>query len=223
MIPYWHEYKYPDESLANRDDLKVGGYTLIERAVRVAQSIKRVSDVIIYASNDNVLDLLEDSTTCTFQKRELDLDSQNISIEDIIERFLMTSDADILVVMHSRCPFIKAKSIAECIDKVADEGFESSFIASSQRKLAWFNGEPLNYSLKSGENTQNLTSIEPVVLESSAVYVFTRKLFERTRRRVGNKPYMKFIGPFEGVEVSCADDYEIAELIVNAGLDVAGH
>ena len=219
MIPYWHGYEFPEEGLANRNDLKVAGYTLIDRAIRVAQSIKSVSDVVVYASSDKVLNLLKDPTSCTFMKRDSSLDSQEASIEDIVERFLQNSDADIIVLMHPRCPFIKQKTISECIDKVANKSVESSFVGSSFRKLAWFKNKPLNYSLESGKNTPNLSSIEPVIIESSAVYVFTRKLFEKTRRRVCGNPFIQITGPFEGFEVNTVDDYAIAELIVNAGLD----
>ena len=109
MIPYWHEYEFPEEDLANRDDLGVAGYTLIDRAIRVAQSINSVSDVVIYASSDKVLNLLKDPTLCTFMKRDSNLDSQATSIEDIVEKFLQNSDADIIVLMHPRCPFIEQK------------------------------------------------------------------------------------------------------------------
>jgi len=219
MIPYWHEYEFPEEGLANRNDVKVAGYTLIDRAVRVAQSIKSVSDVVVYASSDKVLNLLKDPTACTFMKRDSSLDSQEVSIEDIVEKFLPNSDADIIVLMHPRCPFITQQTISECIEKVANKTVESSFVGSSHRKLTWFKNKPLNYSLKSGKNTPHLSSVEPIIIESSAIYVFTRKLFEKTRRRVCDNPFIKITGPFEGFEVNTVADYEIAELIVNAGLD----
>jgi hypothetical protein len=37
------------------------------------------------------------------------LDSQEASIEDRVEKFLKNSNADIIVLMHPRCPFIKQK------------------------------------------------------------------------------------------------------------------
>ena len=42
-------------------------------------------------------------------KRDSSLDSQEVSIEDIVEKFLQNSDADIIVLMHPRCPFIEQK------------------------------------------------------------------------------------------------------------------
>lgn len=223
LIPYWQEYKFPDQSISNRDTVRIGGHSLIERAVKTLQNIELIDNIIIYSSNEKVKDLLEGSLEYTFQKRDLDLDDESVSIEDIIERFIKTSDADVVVLLHPKCPFLKSESIAECIVKVAKEDYDSAFIGSQLRKLSWFSGKPLNYSLKRGGNTPSLTSLEPVIFESSSVYVFTRKLFEKTRRRTGLNPYMKFVGHFEGFEIDREEDYEIAELIVNAGLDVIGN
>lgn len=222
MIPYWQEYKFPDKSISNRDTIKIGGHSLIERAVRAVQNIEQINNIVIYSSNEQVKELLDDSLQYTFQKRPLELDDESVSIEDIIERFLSTSDADAIVLMHPKCPFLRTKSITECVNNVIDGSFDSAFIGSKHQKLAWFNGKPLNYTLKSGDNTQSLSSLEPVIFESSSVYVFTRDLFNKTRRRVGSSPYMKIVGHFEGFEIDQPEDFEIAELIVNAGLDVMG-
>lgn len=220
MIPYWEKYRFPDENIKNRDTLKIGGHTLLERTIRIANAVKQVEDVIIYSSNDQVQKLLDESMQYTFLKRDSDLDNQNVSIEDIIERFLITSDADAFVLMHPRCPFIRSESIDDCINHVVNNSFDSAFIATRHKKLAWFQGRPLNYSLEKGGDTVNVSEAEPVIFESSSVYVFTRNLFMRTHRRIGNNPYMKFVGRFEGFDIESADDYEIAELIVNAGLDI---
>lgn len=122
--------------------------------------------------------------------------------------------------MHPKCPFLRTASLAECINQVVDGSFDSAFIGSKHKKMAWFNKAPLNYSLESGGNTQSLSSLEPVIFESSSVYVFTRELFNNTRRRLSLNPYMKFVGHFEGFEIDQPEDFDIAELIVNAGLDV---
>jgi len=220
MIPYWDKYKFPDQSVRNRDTLKIGGSSLIERVVDLVQGVKQIDDIIIYSSNEKVKNFVDASLECKFLKRDVILDDENISIEDIIESFLKKTDADVIVLMHPKCPFLRLESLEDCINKVVSGGFDSAFIGSKHKKMAWFKGEPLNYSLVSGGNTQSLSSLEPVIFELSSVYVFTRKLFKRTRRRVGVNPYVRFVSHFEGFEIDRADDYQIAELIINAGLDI---
>ena len=220
MIPHWHEYRFPDQSVSNRDTLKLGGHSLIERTVMLLQGIEQIDEIVIYSSNEQVQELFDVSLKYSFIKRDKKLDDENISIEDIIESFLKETDADIVLLIHPKCPFLKPVSIEDCINKVFSGSFDSAFFAEKYKKMAWFQGEPLNYSLVSGGNTQSLSSLEPVIFESSSAYVFTRKLFDKSRRRIGKNPYIKFVSHFEGFEIDRAEDYEIAELIINAGLDV---
>ena len=64
-----------------------------------------------------------------------------------------------------------------------------------------------------------LSELEPVLIESSSIYVFTRALFKKSRHHIGKNPYIKEVGHFEGFEVDNKDDLTIAELMINAGLD----
>jgi CMP-N-acetylneuraminic acid synthetase len=166
------------------------------------------------------LDAVDEQLSCTFVQRDSDLDSQDVSIEDIIERFLAVSDADLIVLLHPKNPFLKPTTVSSCIKKVQDDEYDSSFVVTKARKFAWFNEQPLNYSLEN--DTPSLSQITPVFLESSSVYVFSRDTFARKRSRIGERPYLQEVGHFEGFEVDRADDYEIAELIVNAGFELTG-
>ena len=145
------------------------------------------------------------------------LDSDRITIEDIIENFFQNSDADVVVLMHPKSPFIKFITIQSCIDKVASREFDSAFVAQSIKKHVWFKNERLNYSKNS--DTPSLSSVYPILVEMSSVYVFTRELFNKHRRRIGLKPYIKEVGHLEGFEVDSLDDLEMSELIINSGLD----
>lgn len=220
MIPYWEQYKFPDKNIINRDTLNIGGHSLLERMISICNQVEEIEETVIYSSNEQALDSLDKGLSFNFQKRSTELDGQHVSIEDIIERFLLSFDTDVMVLVHPRCPFIKPSSIADCVRKVCIEHYDSAFIATQYKKLAWFNGKPLNYSLKKGESTTNVSDIEPVILESSSVYVFTKSLFNKTRRRISKKPFVNLVGSFEGFDIESVDDYEIADLILNAGLDI---
>ena len=217
LIPYWSDYAFPENSLQKRDTLNLGGQSLMDYIINTLGNVERINTTIIFSSSKQVENDLRPSKKLKFLERSKDLDNLAISIEDIIENFLDNYDADIVVLVHPRCPFLKAETINNCIQKVTDDGFDSCFIVSKEKKLAWFNGKPLNYSLN--ESTPNLKELEPVILETSSLYVFSRKLFQKTRSRVGGKSYMYDVGNFEGFEVNRKEDFEMAELIINSGLD----
>jgi len=217
LIPFWADYESLGGEVSNRPLVNIGGKSLINRTVEIINRVNSIKEVVIFASNDKILDYLNDKIRYRFIKRDQSLDSENTSIEDIIESFLSSSDADIVVLIHPRSPFIKPETIQECIDKVTLFDFDSAFVANSVRKHAWFKGETLNYS-RNGD-TPALSDIDPILVETASVYVFTRVLFNNERRRIGQKPYVKEVGHFEGFEIDRDDDFEIANLIINSGLD----
>ena len=79
-------------------------------------------------------------------------------------------------------------------------------------RFAWFRGRPLNYSLT--EPTPRTQDLEPVLVEQSGLYVFTRELFERTQRRVADDPYIHVVDAIEGHDIDDATEYAIAEALL---------
>ena len=217
LIPYWDNYYSTKDSMKERSIATLGGESFVSRTIKTLNKVSQIQDVVIFSSNNTILNHVDKNLQFSFLQRNKSLDSNKTSIEDVIESFLLTSDADIVVLIHPKNPFIKSNTIQSCINKVHDLDFDSAFVASSIRKLAWYKGKRLNY-LRNSE-TPSLSEVEPILVESSSVYVFTRDLFNKHRSRIGVKPYIKEIGYFEGFEVERLEDFEVADLIINAGLD----
>lgn len=218
MIPYWAGYAFPQDTLQQRDTALLGGKALINYTIQTAAKVDAIDDVVIFASDERIFNSIDTTDLCLFLKRDERLDAQGVSIEEIIQSFLEQSDAELVVLMHPKNPFLRPATISQCISKVLSGENDTAFIATIARKLAWFKGQPLNYSAK--KDTPHLSNIEPILLESLSVYVFSRSSFEVNRNRVGSNPYVHEIGHFEGFEVDHPDDFKIAELIINAGLEL---
>jgi CMP-N-acetylneuraminic acid synthetase len=221
LIPFWSNYN-PLPSLINCIPLQnIGGKSLISRTVEIINQVKIIDEVIIFASNSQFSSYMSEASKYSFLKRHISLDSDEASIEDIIESFLSKNDADIVVLIHPKSPFLKPKTIKECVSKVSSSKYDSAFTANSLRKPIWFKDKPVNFS--QSFDTPNLLNLEPVIIETSSVYVFTRNLFNMNRRRIGENPFIKKIGHFESFEVEREDDFKMAELFINAGLNSEGN
>ena len=216
LIPYWMDYQSQNGVSSHKNLKKLGGQYLINYSLRVLNSTKDIDQVLIYASDERVLDITDDSIDFDYMKRPKFLDANDIAIENIIEEFLKVSDADIIVMLHPNSPFLRSSTVHECVEKVISGDFDSAFTAYEYKKLTWFKGRPLNYSLDMP--TPQLKKLDPVIFEQSSLYVFTRDSYFKQRKRVGVNPYIKIIDHFEGHEVNVAEDFQIAELIVNSGM-----
>lgn len=216
VIPYWSGYLFPEGNLESRDELKLGGRALIDYSVDLLSKAEEIDKIFIYSSDNKIMDLISDKNVCTHIQRHVNLDNQNVSIEKIIKSFLMKNDANIIILMHPKNPFLSLNTLNLCIDAVKSGKYDSACAVSKPQKLAWFQGSPLNYSI--GKDTPALSKVDKITLELSSLYVFTRQLFEEKYTRIGEDPFFVEVGHFEGFEIEREDDLEIGELIINAGL-----
>ena len=216
LIPFWINYSFPEESIQNRDTLIVAGSTMVNYLVNTLNKVDEIDEVFIYASDDQVVDHIAHKLEFAFKQRPRELDSQDVSIEEIIARFLDEVEADIIILAHPRCPFIKPSTIKSSVHRIVSGEGDSAFLVNKLQKFAWFKGQRLNY--EGGKRTPNLIDVEPVVIETSSIYIFKKSSFNETGTRIGTQPLMVEVDALESFEVKSLDDFELAELIVNAGL-----
>lgn len=213
-IPFWFEF----DKINSMYMKKLAGEYLINYTIDTLTKVDSIDEIIVFCSDSEVSDYTRNSSKLSFLKRDKILDSEDICIEDIIASFLQNKDADVIVLIHPNCPFIKKTTIQECINSVVNSDYDSSFTAVKLQKFAWMNGKRLNYS--GNESTPNKKLISPIILEQGSVYVFHKNTFEKLNRRIGEKPFIKYINHFEGHEVIEKEDYETAELIINSGMNM---
>lgn len=216
FIPFWMGYHPQTGTPINRAVRKLGGLPVINYSLNVLNQSRLVAETVIFASDNEIAGYVEPDYTYSYMQRPGSLDDDNVSIEEIISAFLEVSDADVFVLMHPNSPFIQLETLNDCISSVLSGDYDSAFTAYTFQKFCWFNGKPLNYEL--GAPTPKLRDVDPIVLEQSSLYVFSRDIFVKERKRVGGRTYVRNINHFEGHDLVEEEDFELAELIVNSGM-----
>ncbi len=198
---------------------KLGGIPLVNYTIRTLNKVPGIDEIVIFASDPSICGYLQHGLKYKFLKRPGHLDTQETKIQDIIREFLKINDAETIVLFHITSPFLRAETVSDCIEKVNSGKYDSAFSAYEIKKFCWHKGRPLNYSLEA--DTPRTQDIDPVIVEQSSLYVFKREVFDRTGQRISEKPYIKLIDHFEGHDIDTAEDFRIAELIVNTGFRAA--
>jgi CMP-N-acetylneuraminic acid synthetase len=216
FMPFWMGYHPQTGSQLNRALRKLGGRYLINYSLQLLNRCELLSDTLVFASDDSIGDYIEDDIAYRFCQRPAFLDDDDISIEDIITEFLNHTDADVIALVHPNSPFLRLETLNDCLEQVMSGEYDSAFTAYKFQKFSWFQGKPLNYSLS--EPTPKLRDIEPLILEQSSLYVFTREIFLKQLKRVGGESFIRFVDHFEGHDVGENEDFEMAELIINSGM-----
>ena len=187
----------------------LGGKPLLCYVFEQLVQVRNVDEIYAYCSSEGIVKYLPEGVK--FLKRPESLDKDSTLGEDIYDSFLKDVDADIYVLVHTTSPFIKAQTIEDATNKVIESKYDSALCVKKIQTFVWYEGKPLNYSLKHIIRTQD---ISPVYVETSAFYIFSRNTWLQKRQRVGDNPYFAEVDEIEGIDIDNPEDFELAERLI---------
>jgi CMP-N-acetylneuraminic acid synthetase len=212
--------KLNSERVPGKNVRELGGTPLVNWCLRTLAAVPEIDETFVYASSDEICRYIEPGSAYTYVQRPPWLDTQDAKVQDFVGEFLKAVKAEVYVLLHITSPFIRASTVSACVSAVLSGKHDSAFAVEELRRFAWFDGQPLNYSLdRPVPRTQDL---EPVTCEQGGLYVFRHEVFAEHARRIGDTPLLRPVGPFEGHDIDVEDDFVLAESIVAAGLAQPG-
>lgn len=167
-----------------------------------------LDDIYVYCSKEEIIPYLPDGVL--FQKRPDYLDDKMIRGRSIYEEFVKTIEADVYLLEHVTTPLVSVKHIKECITRVQSGEYESSFTGKKVQTFFWKDGIPMNFDLNNPPRTQDMN---PLYIETTSTYVFTRESFMKNHSRTSQFPYICEVSEIEAVDIDYKEDFEIADAI----------
>ena len=205
--------KLNNERLPGKNTMLLGGKPLLQYELDGLKSTNLIDSINVFCSNEDVIPFLPEGVNFVKRPEYLDLPTSNFN--QIFEAFMDTMNADIYVYAHATAPFISVETMKECIEAVMSGEYDSAFCAVKLQDYLWQNGEPLNFDASNLPRTQDLV---PIYQETSGVYVFRKETYEKYRRRIGRKPFIKEVSFKESVDIDNPEDFELAEALVNINI-----
>jgi len=154
--------------------------------------VNGLDEVYAYCSMEEIKELLPEGVK--FLKRPTRLDRDETLGEEIYDEFTKTIDADVYVLAHATSPFTKKETIENALRSITEGGHDSAFSCEEVRTFTWF-------------------TIEPVMVETSAFFMFRREVWTEHHQRIGFNPYFARVDKIEGVDIDWPDDFNLAEKI----------
>jgi CMP-N-acetylneuraminic acid synthetase len=198
--------KLNNQRLPGKNTMPLNGKPLCEYIFNTVKNIAGIDEKYVYCSDEAIVPHIPDGVK--FLKRSTRLDSYETKGLEIIEAFVNDVDADIYILTHATQPFTKIDSIAQALEKVVSGEYDSAFSAIEMKDYCWYRGKPLNYNLQDIVRTQD---VEPIFVETSAFFIFTKTMFQTLRQRIGKNPYMYMVDSFEAIDIDDATDFAFAE------------
>lgn len=202
--------KLHNERCPGKNTRLLGGKPLLQYELDSLKETGMIDELYVYCSSEDVIPFLPEGVD--FLKRPTCLDLPTANFTQFFEAFMRERDAEIYVMAHATAPFITVDTMKECIEAVKSRTYDSAFCAQKIQTFLWKNGKPLNFDAANLPRTQDLT---PIYQETSGVYVFTREVFQKSRRRIGDRPYIKCVSFKEAVDIDEPEDFDLAESLLN--------
>lgn len=202
--------KLKNERCPGKNTRMLGSKPLMQHELDSLKETNMCDSINVYCSSEDVVPFIPEGVNFIKRPDFLDLPTSNFT--QIFSNFIATVDADIYVYAHATAPFITVNTIKECIQAVVSGDYDSAFCAIKLQDYLWKDGEPLNFNASNIPRTQDL---EPIYQETSGVYVFTKEVFEKYKRRIGKKPFIKEVSFKETVDIDNPEDFDLAEALVN--------
>lgn len=197
--------KLNSQRLPNKNILPIAGHPLCWHMANMLLQIKGIDEVYVYCSDDAVKQYLPEGIK--YKQRDKRLDGDLIKGFDIYKSFISEVDADIYVLAHATSPFVEAETIETALSHVVSGENDSAFCAERIQTFAWYQGKPINYHLSDVPRTQDL---EPIWIETSAFFMFTKEVFTVHNRRIGFTPYVQEVSGLEAIDIDEEKDYKLA-------------
>src|SRR6266511_6491912 len=85
--------------------------------------------------------------------------------------------------------------------------YDSALSGRRIQTYCWHGGRPVNYEPTDMVRTQDL---QPVFVETSGFYLYSREDISRRHRRIGDRPLFVEVSEWEAIDIDWPQDYEMA-------------
>ena len=202
--------KLQNERLPGKNTKLLGDKPLIHYIQESLLASDGIDEIYTYCSNPEITEYLLSGVR--FLKRDEILDLPTSNFTQIFSSFMSDVDSDIYVYAHATAPFVTVHTINECISVVKSGQNDSAFCSVKIQDYLWQDNKPLNFDACNLPRSQD---IKPIYRETSGVYVFTKEVFQKYKRRIGENPYIKEVSFRESVDINNPEDFALAEVMLN--------
>lgn len=208
IVPMRHD----SERVKGKNYRPLGGLPLYHHVLRTLLSSEAVHRVVI----DTDSDLIAEDAAAHFPQvrvvpRPPHLTDGAIPMNDVLLNTVAGLDGELFLQTHSTNPFLRASTVDAAVQRFCDSlpRNDSLFgVTRIQARLWRADGSAVNHDPETLLRTQDL---EPVFLENSTLYLFTRDVLRRRHNRVGASPLLFEVDPVESLDIDTEDDFRLAE------------
>ena len=212
MITALVPIKRNSQRIPNKNFLEINSKPVFFWIIDNLLNSKFVDEIVINYDDDfTVQEVSKYFDSIKFCKRPDELLGDDVSMNKIIESSLDECTNQTILQVHTTSPLLKATTIDKAIKFHLYKKQDIFSVNKLQERFYDRNLTPINHDINNLVQTQDL---EPLYVENSALYIFTKENFKKHRNRINNESDIFEISFPENIDIDNFEDFELAKIFL---------
>jgi CMP-N-acetylneuraminic acid synthetase len=210
LVPMRHD----SERVPGKNYRAMAGKPLYRHIIETLLAVPEIDRVVIDTDSETIRDDAAGAfPSVLVLERPEHLRDGNIPMNDVLMNDVRQLPAELYLQTHSTNPLLKASTISGAINELRTSPDHDSLftVTRIQARLWSHEGKPLNHDPAVLLRTQDL---DPVYLENSCMYFFTRELLEGRGTRIGAHPLLFEVNRDEASDIDEEQDFRMVEAML---------
>lgn len=186
---------------------------LMELKIKTLLQVPELTSIVVNTNSEEAIDIVNKSYSggVKIHRREEYYASSKCSGSEFFRHLGEVTDTDIFIYCPCTSPFVKPKTISQCIKTFLESGdCDCVSTVSSVKEFLWLDGKPVNYDPQHAPNSQDLPDI--VALNFGTTVVRRDDLIKNSNI-IGKSPKFVITSDIEAIDIDTPLDFYIAEQI----------
>ncbi len=211
LIPMRHH----SERVPGKNYRRFAGKPLYAWIVETLLAVPEIAQVVVDTDSPTIMEgLRETYPQVRVLERPEHLRDGRLPMNEVLLHDTAQVEADFYLQTHSTNPLLRAETVRQAVQTFLAHtpAYDSLFgVTRLQTRLWDALARPINHNPAILLRTQDLP---PIYEENSCIYIFTRRLLETRRNRIGERPYLFEIPAEEAWDIDEPLDFEIADFLM---------
>ena len=194
----------------------LAGKPLFHHILDTLLNCPRIDEIVVDTDSPTILAVLEKGYPMVKQlERPAHLRAPEVAMNEVLLYDTHQFEGDFYFQTHSTNPLLRSETISSSIDQFLGNypSFDSLFSVTRKQIRLWNQlTQPINHNPNILLQTQDLP---PVYEENSCMYIFSRRILEERRNRLGNRPLMFEIPVAEAWDIDEETDFLVADTLLS--------
>ena len=186
---------------------------LMELKLRTLLQVPELTSIVVNTNSEEAISIVNKSYSggVKFHRREEYYASSQCSGSEFFRHLGEVTDTDVFIYCPCTSPFVKPKTISQCIKTfLCSNDCDSVSTVSLVKEFLWLDGKPVNYDPQHAPNSQDLPDI---VALNFGTTVVSRDDLIKNSNIIGKSPKFVTTSDIEAIDIDTPLDFYIAEQI----------